>query len=599
LALAALGTAALAAPAQAATYTVTNTNDAGPDSLRDALEQSAAQQDEDTIEFDIPGAGPHTIVLGSDLPGVTDNVTVDGYTQEDASPPSATEAATLKVAIDASNAFRGIDIGGDDAEVRGLAIHSAQEANVFIDGRGAKVAGNHIGIDVAGEALMGTSDFGIDVFGGGTVIGGAADEDRNVIAGSDSINVRIRAGTLQTVRGNRIGTNAAGTAGLDGLGAYGIMVASGLNVVRDNLISSEFVGLEVLGDGNVVRGNLIGTDVTGAAAIPSGLGMNVEGGDFNLIGGTEDGDANVIAGSQSGGLQIESADADDEDEGEEAGPAVGNIVRGNFIGTDATATVALPNGVGYGLPGLTILNSNANTIGGTGSGAGNVIAANDGSGLFIVGADATANRVTGNWIGTTPAGATNLGNRGAGVEVNGASRNRIGGTAANAGNTIAHNGKDGVTVHEEFGPATGNAILGNAIFANGTGRGALAIDLADDGATANDGLDPDTGANGLQNAPAITVATTGKVAWTIDSEANTSYRVEVFTSARCDASGSSTAATYLGSATAVTDGDGHAEGSLLTTITAGHQVTATATRLDASGDERGTSEYSPCRTVNG
>jgi hypothetical protein len=595
LAVVALGAAALASPAQAATYTVTNTNDAGAGSLRDALEQSGLALDADTIEFDIAGAGPHTIALASDLPPVTDDVTIDGYSQDGAAPPTATAPAVLKVAIDAGNALRGLDIGGDDAEVRGLAIHSAQLVGVFIDGRRARVAGNHIGTDVAGTAVMGNGQYGIEIFGGGTVIGGQADEDRNVIAGSDAINVRVNDGNLHVVRGNRIGTNAAGTAGLDNFGSYGIMVESGLNVVRDNLISAEFVGLEVLGDANIVRGNLLGTDVTGSAPIASTLGLNVEGGDYNLIGGTAAGDANVIGSSLLAGLQIEAGDADDEDEGEEAGPAVGNLVRGNFIGTDATATVPLPNGEGYSGPGVAIVLSDDNTIGGTDAGAGNVIVASDGPGIAIANAD--DNRVRGNWIGTTPAGAVDLGNRGSGVDIVDASRNRIGDTGASTGNTIAHNGRDGVTVQETTGSAADNSILRNAIFANGTGRSDLAIDLAADGLTVNDGLDADIGANALQNSPVITAATPGKVVWTLDAAAGTSYRLELFATPRCDASGSAEPPSYLGSVNAVTDGTGHAGGVTLITATAGHQVTATATRLDASGAVRETSEHSPCRTV--
>jgi trimeric autotransporter adhesin len=594
LAAAALGVVAFASPAQAATYTVTNTNDAGGGSLRDALEQSGLASDADTIEFDIAGAGPHTIAVASDLPPVTDEVTIDGYSQDDADPPTATEPATLKVAIDASNASRGLDIGGDGAEVRGLAIHSAQVVGVFIDGRRAKVAGNHIGTDVAGTAPLGNGESGIEIFGGGTVIGGQADADRNVIAGSESTNVRVNDGSLHVVRGNRIGTNAAGTAGLDSLQTYGIMVDSSLNVVSDNLISAEFVGLEVLGDANIVRGNLIGTDVTGSAPIDNTLGLNVEGGDYNLIGGTGAGDANVIGNSLLSGLQIESGSPEDAEE--EAGPAVGNLVRGNFIGTDATATVALPNGVGYSAPGVAIALSNDNTIGGTDAGAGNVIAASDGAGLVIAGAD--DNRVRGNWIGTTPAGAANLGNRGSGVDILDGSGNRIGDTGANTGNTIAHNGRDGVTVQASTGIATGNAILRNAIFANGTGRSDLAIDLAADGLTANDARDTDTGANALQNSPVITAASAGgKVVWTLDAAASTSYRLELFATPRCDASGSAEPPTYLGSVTAVTDTTGHAGGVKLTNVTAGHQVTATATLLNASGEVRETSEHSPCVTV--
>ena len=378
------------------------------------------------------------------------------------------------------------------------------------------------------------------------------------------------------------------------------MLNTGANEVRGNLIAAEFVGLELLGDGNTVQGNQIGTDAAGTAAIPSGLGVNVEGGDDNLIGGTSAEEANVISGNAFGGLQIEAGDATDPEE--EIGPGTGNEVKGNFVGTDATATIAIPNGVGFGLAGLAITISDHNTIGGSEPGAGNVIAANDGEGLFIVGTGAEENRVLGNWIGTTPAGAANLGNGKSGVRILDASRNRVGETGANGSqNTIAHNGEDGVSVVQSAGTATGNAILRNAIFENGSAAGDLAIDLAADGLTANDALDADAGANALQNTPVIASSTSsggGKVTWTLASAATTSYRLEFFASDACDTSGNGEAQRFLGASTVVTDAAGQAGDGTPASVAAGEQVTMTATRLTAAGVVRETSEPSACVTVS-
>ena len=59
---------------------MTNTNDSGPGSLRQAILNANANPGLDTITFDIPGAGVHTISPASALPAITDPVVIDGYT---------------------------------------------------------------------------------------------------------------------------------------------------------------------------------------------------------------------------------------------------------------------------------------------------------------------------------------------------------------------------------------------------------------------------------------------------------------------------------------------------------------------------------------
>jgi hypothetical protein len=73
--------AMFAAPALAAVFIVTNTNDSGAGSFRQALLDANAAAGPDTIVFSIPGAGVHTIALTSVLPLITGPVAIDGYTQ--------------------------------------------------------------------------------------------------------------------------------------------------------------------------------------------------------------------------------------------------------------------------------------------------------------------------------------------------------------------------------------------------------------------------------------------------------------------------------------------------------------------------------------
>src|ERR1039457_4729828 len=74
---------AVAAPfdGAAATLPVSNANDSGAGSLRQAILDANATSGLDTIIFQIPGSGVHTIVLLAALPAITDPVVIDGTTQ--------------------------------------------------------------------------------------------------------------------------------------------------------------------------------------------------------------------------------------------------------------------------------------------------------------------------------------------------------------------------------------------------------------------------------------------------------------------------------------------------------------------------------------
>ena len=117
----------------------------------------------------------------------------------------------------------------------------------------------------------------------------------------------------------------------------------------------------------------------------------------------------------------------------------GNLVTGNFFGTDVNGTAAGP-GNGNGV----VIDSTAsnNTIGGTGAGAGNVISGNSGDGIDISG---DGNFVQGNKIGTDVVGSSSLGNQVAGVRILG-SFNTIGGTGSGAGNVISGSKDEGIFV---------------------------------------------------------------------------------------------------------------------------------------------------------
>jgi uncharacterized repeat protein (TIGR01451 family)/CSLREA domain-containing protein len=156
----------------------------------------------------------------------------------------------------------------------------------------------------------------------------------------------------------------------------GLTIISGHSTV-EGLVISQFTGdgieLSAAG-GNVIQGNFIGTDASGAQFEGNGGdGVAIDAGSAgNTLGGTTPAARNVIDGSLAGGSCLAISEAG----------TTGNVVQGNFIGTDAAGTSALAgNSAGNG---VTINDAAANTIGGTSAGAGNVIsAAGAGSGIQI------------------------------------------------------------------------------------------------------------------------------------------------------------------------------------------------------------------------
>ena len=257
-----------------------------------------------------------------------------------------------------------------------------------------------------------------------------------------------------------------------------------------------------------------------------------------------------------------------------------NLIAGNYLGTDLTGTIDR----GAGDSGVQLSGgASGNRIGGTTAADRNVISGNDYSGVNITGSGTNNNLVQGNLIGTAVNGSGALGNSSFGVVIwDGASGNQIGSATDGAGNVIANNNR-GVIVDANSINAVNNAILGNRIFANNT----LGIDLYPTDVRANDSGDGDSGPNNYQNYPVLTSARTDgtqiNFAGTLNSTANTSFRIEFFASAAGDASGYGEAERYLGFVNVTTNGTGNASFNtwLTTAVAAGESISATATRANA------------------
>jgi titin len=385
-----------------------------------------------------------------------------------------------------------------------------------------------------------------------------------------------------------IGTDVTGTVDL-GNSSVGVVIGGeasnnlvgGTDPGSRNLISgndSAGIHIDTVGStGNLVQGNYIGTDPTGTFSIANVYeGVFIGGGaSNNVVGGTAAGAGNLISGNSDNGIVIYGQGAS------------GNTVQGNYIGTDVSGTRALGN-IGYGI----FIGSAAvdNTVGGLTPGTRNLISGNSEHGIGIFDDGTTGNVVQGNYIGTDASGTLPLGNSRSGIALGDALNNTVGGTAVNAGNIIAFNNESGIVFYNN----SENAIFSNSIHSNI----GLGIDLGDDGVTANDLTDADAGPNNLQNFPIISsVQRKNKgleVHGTLLSTPNTSFRLEFFINNTCDPTGYGEGETYLGSAEVKTRITGLTTFKILLPAlsTEGKFMTVTAT--DPTGN---TSEFSPCIMV--
>jgi hypothetical protein len=479
---------ALTSGALAATFTVTTTADSGAGSLRQAITDSNASSGVvDTIAFNITGAGCAgapavcTIKPTSWLPDIVDPLVIDGYTQPGSSPNTLEvgDDAVLLVELDGSqiggNSY-GFYVLSNNTVIQGLVINRFSYIGIFIDGTGGATLGGHtirgnfIGTDPSGTLPAGGGQDGIYLRAPNSTIGGPNPADRNVIS-ANGTNIRLE-------------------------------------------------GVFIPVSGVKVQGNYIGTNAAGTGPLGGGTGIALVPGSEVTIGGSAAGQGNLISGNGGYGISLDFVCGT---------PIQDNVIQGNRIGVDASGTNPLGNVLGGIYLGCSTQN---NQIGGTGVGAGNVIAFNGVAGAY-----------------------------------------------------------GGAGIFLETTAGTGNEIRANRIFSNSS----LGIALGSFSPLPNDPTDGDTGPNQLQNFPIILSSVPGAgnthITGKFKSTPSTTFQMDFYANAACsnfprEFLGGET---YLGASPVTTDGSGNAaiDVTLPVATEPGARISATAT--DPNGN---TSEFS-------
>ncbi len=223
---------------------------------------------------------------------------------------------------------------------------------------------------------------------------------------------------------------------IPGPGPYKISLSSGLPQISDPVEidgSSQpgYAGRPLIEVDGSLAGQVSGLLILGGDSVVRGLCLN---------------------GFQEHGINIESGG--------------GNLIEGNFIGTDVLGKLAPGNGGA----GITVFQSTGNVLGGTHPASRNVLSGN-GFGVYIEGDGASGNRIEGNWIGTDESGLAGLGNKLYGVYLHDAPGNTVGGSDAQARNLVSGNDQSGILIWGSG--AIGNLIWGNYLGTDRFGKTAL------------------------------------------------------------------------------------------------------------------------------
>ena len=381
---------------KAAIFTVTGTSDnaAISGSLRWAITQANLTAAKDTIKF----SAAFTITPGSNYPVISFPLCIDGFSATGATQGAlGTGTRVLKVILNGagSNTIYGLQITASNCEIKGLVIQDFYKGILI---SGASATANWIW-----GCYIGTSADGLSATAGTTCY------DDGIALNTNTTNNIIGTngdGSNDANEGNLISANG------DGGQFFGESIA---------INEGGSVGTDC--SGNRIAGNYLGTNETGTASLYTtglntqrGSGVQVNFSTLNIIGTNGDGvsdalERNIISGNTDCGIVIIGGGS--------------NKIKGNYVGTDKTGLVGLPN---YANGGTSILavqisiktSSNNNIVGTDGDGVADNIEGNVIGSITFASASVncynygmvvqacTGTRIAGNKIGIGADGSTVL-----------------------------------------------------------------------------------------------------------------------------------------------------------------------------------------------
>lgn len=445
----------------ATTFIVTNTNDSGVNSLRQAITDANASNGHHSIVFNIPtsdvnydvNSGTWKITLATTLPMIIKPfITIDGSSQTTnqgntnlLGPEIELSSNTLLTyafrIVTPGNTIKGLIINGFDF---GIQIYGNIQENTITE--------NYVGCNYSGTLAI-PNNYGIGLLGNSnhTLI------SNNLISGNSQSGILISTGNQNKIFGNRIGTDRTGNFPLPNTNGIIINESFANQVGSDifnnrNIISGNTDAGIIINDfnsmSNTIYNNFIGVTINCNDTLPNQNGIIINSASANMIGYSGPNFRNIISGNRSAAIILNGTGANV------------NEIKNNYIGTDSTGTIAMSNT--YGI--IIKMDADRNIIGGSTVGERNIISANLEIGVYIESSD--SNIVSGNFIGTDVNGTETFRKNGIliqanGLEINTVSKyNRIGGYTEGERNIISGNRVYGAIY---YGNCSLNNIVGNYI----------------------------------------------------------------------------------------------------------------------------------------